>query len=86
MRNKSSILILLIILGIFLSLILVIFVVWQYNHYNNLSDVSCGGDWSYNVKCPLGSYCASLNQGPYAGGICRPFLAPIFGVFRITKD
>lgn len=34
--------------------------------------VSCGGDWSYDVVCPVGTYCKSLNQGPLAGGICTP--------------
>lgn len=34
--------------------------------------ISCGGDWSYNVKCPLGTYCKPLNQGPLAGGVCTP--------------
>jgi len=47
---------------------------WKYTHYA----ISCEGDFSYNVKCPLGTYCKSLNEGPMAGGICRPYTYIIF--------
>jgi hypothetical protein len=36
----------------------------------NGEGISCGGDWSYKVKCPKGMYCKPLNKGPLAGGIC----------------
>jgi len=57
---------------------------WQYDTHQQLSktDMSCGGDWSYNVRCPVGSYCQSLGQGPLAGGLCKPFLSPFFGMFK----
>lgn len=61
---------------------------WQYNLYQKLSatDMSCGGDWSYAVKCPLGSSCRSLGQGPLAGGTCKPWLSSVFGTFRVQKE
>jgi len=57
---------------------------WQYDTHQQLSktDMSCGGDWSYNVRCPVGSYCQSLGQGPLAGGLCKPFLSPFFSMFK----
>ena len=65
-----------------------LFSLWQYDIYQKLSktDMSCGGDWSYNVRCPVGSYCQSLGQGPLAGGLCKPFLSPIFDVFNKSKN
>lgn len=56
---------------------------WQYSIYQKLSkiDMSCGGDWSYNARCPIGSYCQSLGQGPLGGGICKPLTSPIFDIF-----
>ncbi|PIY18439.1 hypothetical protein CO112_00235 [Candidatus Dojkabacteria bacterium CG_4_9_14_3_um_filter_150_Dojkabacteria_WS6_41_13] len=59
-------------------------VLWQYDTHQQLSktDMSCGGDWSYNVRCPVGSYCQSLGQGPLAGGLCKPFLSPFFSMFK----
>ena len=56
---------------------LVIIFMWQWKLKQNLTEntVSCGGDWSYNeISCPLGSYCKSLNQGPFAGGVCKTLL------------
>lgn len=63
-------------LTIILSLtILIIFLIGlQYWQYQNLKNISCGGDYSYKVKCPIGTYCRSLNMGPYAGGVCTPYL------------
>lgn len=64
-----------------------LFSLWQYSIYQKLSkiDISCGGDWSYNVQCPIGSYCQSLGIGPLAGGLCKPFLSPLFDVFNKSK-
>lgn len=61
---------------------------WQYNLYQNLSqtDMACGGDWSYMATCPFGSYCHSLGQGPLAGGVCKPWLSAVFGIFRVQKE
>jgi len=71
------------ILCLFLFFVLGLFNLWQYNLYQRLSetDMSCGGDWSYNVQCPIGSYCRSLGQGPLAGGLCKPILSPLFDIF-----
>lgn len=60
--------------------ILAIFTGWQYRLYRQEKS-SCGGDWSYGVKCPLGTYCDSLNQGPLVGGLCQPYLSPVFDRF-----
>lgn len=49
---------------------------WQYKLARK-SYPSCGGDWSYGIKCPFGTFCASLGQGPFVGGLCRPWLATI---------
>lgn len=69
--------------AIFVICLVVVFGVliwWQYNLYQKLSktDMSCEGDWSYDVKCPVGTYCHSLGQGPMAGGLCKPLLSPMF--------
>lgn len=67
------------VLAIFFLLIIV-FVSFQYLQYNQ-SPASCGGDWNYGVKCPLGTSCRSLNKGPLAGGLCQPYLSPVFDRF-----
>jgi len=61
---------------------------WQYNLYQKLSqtDMGCGGDWTYMVKCPFGSYCRSLGQGPLAGGACRPWLSSVFEIFGFRGE
>lgn len=61
---------------------------WQYSIYQKLSkiDISCGGDWSYNVRCPIGSYCQSLGQGPLAGGLCKSSLSPLFDIFDKSRS
>ena len=73
-----------------LSLIFIIgvFSLWQFNLYQKFSKktLSCGGDWSYNVRCPIGSYCQSLEQGPLAGGLCKPFLSPLFDAFNKSRE
>lgn len=71
------------VLFLFLIFVLGLFSLWQYNLYQRLSetDTSCGGDWSYKVQCPIGSYCRSLSQGPLAGGLCKPILFPLFNIF-----
>lgn len=66
-------------LKLLLSLVLIIvLVIVIAKYFVNSSYVSqrtmgCGGDFSYDVKCPIGTYCKSLNQGPLHGGICTPF-------------
>jgi len=70
---------------VFAALVLLILIsLWQYALHYKLSqtDMACGGDWSYGVKCPFGSYCSSLGQGPLAGGICKPWLSSVFGIFE----
>lgn len=71
------------ILCLFLFFVLGLFSLWLYNLYQRLSetDMSCGGDWSYNVQCPIGSYCRSSGQGLLAGGLCKPILSPLFDIF-----
>ncbi|MDO8633436.1 MAG: hypothetical protein Q7K38_02740 [Candidatus Wildermuthbacteria bacterium] len=51
---------------------------WQYWQFKTVPLQSCGGDFSYNTQCPFGTYCKSLGQGPFAGGICTSYLAPLF--------
>ena len=61
-----------------------IFSVWQFSIYQESSQetLSCGGDWSYNVKCPIGFYCQSLGQEQLVGGLCRPLLSPLFDILN----
>lgn len=75
------------ILVIALIFIFGVFGFWQFSLYQRFSKgtLSCGGDWSYNVQCPIGSYCQSLGQGPLAGGLCKSFLSPLFDVFYKPK-
>ena len=54
---------------------------WQYWQFKTIPSQSCGGDFSYNIQCPFGTYCKSLGQGPFAGGICTSYLAPLFEAF-----
>lgn len=53
---------------------------WQYRLHQKLSNppISCGGDFTYNVKCEFGSSCKSLDQGQLAGGYCKAWLSGIF--------
>jgi hypothetical protein len=60
-----------------LFLIFIAFLIWQFILFQQ-EGISCQGDWSYAVNCPLGTYCGSLNQGSLAGGICRPYLTFLF--------
>lgn len=65
-----------------------VFGLWQYGLHLKFSatDMSCGGDWAYMVKCPLGSYCRSLGQNPLAGGICEPWISIVFEIFSSSKE
>lgn len=54
-----------------------IFFFWQFSLQRK--SISCGGDWSYSVHCPFGTYCRSLGISPGAGGLCTPFL-PFFKI------
>jgi len=54
---------------------------WQYWQFKTIPSQSCGGDFSYNTQCPFGTYCKSLGQGPFAGGLCTSYLAPLFEAF-----
>ncbi len=64
-----------------------LFAFWQLNLFKWLESraVSCGGDWSYNARCPLGTFCRSIGRGPLAGGKCKPWLYPVLKNF-ITLD
>lgn len=73
------------ILFLILFLFFLIFVPIQYLQYRYKGDISCGGDWSYNVKCPLGTYCQSLNQGLMAGGICTQYLSGLFRSLNLER-
>lgn len=57
-------------------LIIAAFIVWQVHISTQLSQtkISCGGDWSYKVKCPAGTYCKSAGKNSLAGGFCKPYL------------
>jgi len=73
---------------IFVFVMLLIFIIglfslWQFGLYQRFSKeaLSCGGDWSYNVQCPIGSYCQSMGQGPLVGGLCKPILSSLFNIF-----
>ena len=61
-------------------LIVVVFVVIQFQQYRQYQQqrISCRGDFSYDVQCPLGTTCQTLGQGPTAGGLCKPYLSPLF--------
>lgn len=76
------------ILLFFLFVVFGLFSLWQYNLYQRLSetDMSCGGDWSYNVQCPIGSHCRSSGQGPLGGGLCKSILSPLFDVFSESGE
>lgn len=82
MKKQNIVILTLVLIAVF-----GLFSLWQYSIYQKLSktDMSCGGDWSYNVGCPFGSYCQSLGQGPSAGGLCKPSLSPMFDVFDKSK-
>lgn len=67
---------LLIVLLLCISLVLCIvgFAIYQ----ASTTDMSCGGDFSYKNECPFGTYCKPLkNQGPMAGGMCKPIYTKI---------
>lgn len=76
------------LLIIIFLVVLVIFGLWQYFLHQRLfsTNISCGGDWSYMVKCSLGSYCQSLGQGPLAGGLCKAWLSSVFERFGGQKQ
>lgn len=67
------------IASLIVSLIVFVFLFIQrpsehidYDPNHPLVGASCGGDWSYDVECPPGTYCKDLGKGPLAGGICTP--------------
>ncbi len=60
---------------------LVIGVLWQYNLVKNLNEnkVACGGDWSYSIKCPFGSFCQPTDKRKkLIGGFCQAWLIKIY--------
>jgi len=65
----GKLVVILLLIGAVLVTTWQLFLGFQLSH----NQISCGGDWSYNVSCPLGSYCKSLNEGPLAGGVCTPY-------------
>ncbi len=64
-------------------IIIGLFILWQLSLYRYLSKkpLSYGGDWSYRVKCPTGTFCEREDKQPLAGGPCKPFLTPLFDIF-----
>jgi hypothetical protein len=71
------------LIGFFIGLL----ILWQYQLYQTLSqkNLSCGGDWSYQTHCPIGSSCQSTRKGPLAGSLCKPLLLPLFSLFKKTS-
>lgn len=73
-----------------LSVLIIAFALWQYNLHQELSKtgMSCGGDFSFDIRCPIGSSRRSLGQGPSVGGLCKPWFTPIFDRLKkwITQD
>jgi len=61
--------------------LLLAFVAFQFYQTKTLKPISCGGDWSYNVKCSFGTTCQSIEEGPLSGGLCKPYLSPLFDSF-----
>lgn len=58
--------------GAVLVLIITLYVYLQYTEYKRIG-VSCGGDFSYVIKCPSGTACKITNPDlPQAGGTCEP--------------
>ncbi|MCL5783922.1 MAG: hypothetical protein M1142_01005 [Patescibacteria group bacterium] len=70
---------------IFIGVVILAFITFQYFQYNQKENKNCGGDWNYNTQCPVGTFCQSSSQGPFAGGACKPYLSGIFEVFS-NKD
>jgi hypothetical protein len=73
---------------IFLLIILAVIEHFGYSQYMlykemeaNNETISCGGDFSYFVKCPEGTYCKSLDKGPFVGGECSVYLKDIFDTY-----
>ena len=58
---------------------------WQYILSKKVP-TSCGGDWSHEARCPFGTFCKSLGQGPMAGGLCRPFLFPAIDIHKAPPN
>ena len=73
-------------IGILIIFILLVLVFIQYFQFRNSTDSSCGGDWSYNVKCSVGSYCKSSNQGPFVGGVCTQYLSEVFSFLHLERN
>jgi len=72
------------VLTLLLIFIIGLFTLWQFSLYQRFSKetLSCGGDWSYDVRCPAGTYCRLLGRGPLEGGLCKPFFSPLFDIFN----
>ena len=77
--KNNSMKIFIIVILIFIA----VFVAYEYSQYASLSknSISCEGDFSHNVQCPLGTFCQSLKHGQTAGGICKTYLDSMFGSF-----
>ena len=45
--------------------------------------ISCGGDWSYGVSCPMGATCVMGSINPLAGGTCQSYAKA--AVTKLTK-
>lgn len=66
--------------GLFFVVVLGTFGLWQFGVHRSLSEkpISCGGDWTFGVKCPTGSYCGfqDVDIGLLGGGTCK--ILPLF--------
>jgi len=69
-------------------LLLGLFSLWQFSLYQRFSKkpLACGGDWAYNIRCPIGTYCQSLGKSPLAAGFCKPFFSPLFDIFNQNNN
>ena len=57
---------------------IIFLIIWQWYLYKNSERIACGGDWSYMVECPTGTYCRSESSNPLIGGECSAYLSPFF--------
>lgn len=65
-------LLIIIIGGLLIHVVIVLFFLWQYN-FNSIGDLSCSGDWSYDVKCPFGTVCVESGHA-LEGGTCKSWI------------
>lgn len=62
------------------SMVVLFILSWQRNL--GRQGIACGGDFSYNVKCPIGTMCKTQEgDNELKGGMCTPWLQPGFDLF-----